>query len=79
MKHARADYAHIQDSTGRIPPDEPVFLLRGQDLLAHGLVRQWACLLRTNGGDPRLVDLALAQADAMEAWAIKKLPDAAFS
>ena len=29
MKHARDDYNRIQDPAGKIPEDEPVFLLRG--------------------------------------------------
>ena len=31
MLHARTDYDHIQDPTGKIPADEPVVLLRAQD------------------------------------------------
>ena len=33
MIHARADYDRIQDPEGKIGDDEPVFLLRGQDVL----------------------------------------------
>jgi len=47
MKHARQDYNRIQDSEGLIPEDEPVFLLRGQDTVAPGVVRFWA-----SGGRP---------------------------
>lgn len=42
MKHAREDYNRIQDPAGLIPEDEPVFLLRGQDMFAPSLVREWA-------------------------------------
>lgn len=42
MKHARPDYNRIQDPAGLIPEDEPVFLLRGQDVLAPSLVKDWA-------------------------------------
>lgn len=31
MIHARLDYQHIQDETGRIAQDEPVILFRAQD------------------------------------------------
>jgi hypothetical protein len=31
MLHAREDYNRIQDPENKIPEDEPVFLLRGQD------------------------------------------------
>jgi hypothetical protein len=34
MKHARPDYDHIQDPTGKIPADEPVMMFRGQDIFA---------------------------------------------
>lgn len=34
MIHVRTDYQRIQDPSGRIPDDEPVFLLRAQDSLA---------------------------------------------
>jgi len=42
MLHARDDYQRIQDPAGLIAEDEPVFLLRGKDQLAPGIVRQWA-------------------------------------
>lgn len=42
MKHARADYDRIQDPAGLIPEDEPVFLLRGQDIFAPQRLRDWA-------------------------------------
>lgn len=32
MLHARPDYNRIQDPAGKIGDDEPVFLLRAQDL-----------------------------------------------
>ena len=34
MKHSRKDYMRIQDPANLIPDDEPVFLLRGQDVNA---------------------------------------------
>ena len=36
MIHARDDYNRIQDPAGKIPADEPVFLLRAQDELGIG-------------------------------------------
>lgn len=33
MKHSRNDYATIVDLSGSIPEHEPVFILRGQDVL----------------------------------------------
>lgn len=78
MKHARPDYAGIQDTTGRIPPDEPVFVLRATDMLAPGTIRHWAHQANANGAERRIVDAAMAQADAMEAYQKehgRKVPD----
>ena len=75
MKHARVDYDHIQDSTGKIPEDEPVFLIRGQDVSGAAAVRHWAALNIANGGDESLTDAAVAHADLMDAWPIKKPAD----
>lgn len=76
MKHARDDYSHIQDHTGKIPEDEPVFLLRGQDTHAPAVVRLWARLAENGGASAEIVDSAYAQAVAMDAWqrevAVKK-------
>ena len=47
MRHAREDYNNrIVDLENKIPKDEPVFLLRGQDVLAPGLLLEWAKQLR---------------------------------
>ena len=75
MKHAREDYNRIQDPEGKIPEDEPVFLLRGQDKHAASAVRYWARLVRADGGDAELAAMAIAQADCMTAWGISKQPD----
>ena len=68
MKHARADYDRIQDPAGLIPADEPVFLLRGQDLVAPFAVRMWARNAELAGADPAIVASAMEQAEAMERW-----------
>ncbi len=44
MIHNRADYMHIQDPSGKIGEDEPVFMVRCKDQLAPGTVRIWAQL-----------------------------------
>lgn len=79
MKHAREDYdLRIQDADGLIPIDEPVFLLRAQDQLAPGLLREWAKRLLNCEGDPRTVARVRAHADAMERWQDRngfKIPD----
>ena len=70
MKHARDDYNRIQDPAGKIPEDEPVFLLRGQDRAAPGAVRAYAEILESMGGDPVLVRLSREQAEKMELWQV---------
>lgn len=73
MLHARRDYDRIQDPHGKIPADEPVFLLRAQDGTAAHVVRFWAML--NAEGDKNAVQLALDHADRMDAWPTKKQAD----
>jgi hypothetical protein len=68
MKHARPDYDRIQDPAGKIPADEPVFLLRAQDKSAPAALRFWAAQNRTVGGDESLSTLAELWASNMEQW-----------
>jgi hypothetical protein len=79
MIHANEDYTErIQDSAGKIPEDEPVFLLRGQDVLAPSLLLDWASRMRSLGGDPKMADLVRAQAHRMIIWQNEngsKIPD----
>lgn len=75
MLHPRKDYAQIQDPANLIPKDEPVFLMRAQDQVAAGVVRQWAQANTNAGGDLRLSRLAMEHATKMEAWPVHKLAD----
>ena len=78
MKHARKDYAEIQDPTGKIPQDEPVFLLRGQDQCAADTVDFWADAVEDQGGSEKIVRAAREQAMAMRVWQkdrASKIPD----
>ena len=68
MKHARKDYDRIQDPDNKIPDDEPVFLLRGQDKFAPELLFIWALKLRLNGGDPDMAKMAEEHAQSMIRW-----------
>jgi hypothetical protein len=75
MKHARADYNRIQDPDGKIPADEPVFLLRAQDLLAPSFVEAWGKkMIEAGGGEERfkgrteMGELAIKHAEEMKAW-----------
>ena len=122
MRHARADYASIQDVTAAvklarivldmglitdkgtrakdlarevlgiahaggtapittngttrwIPADEPVFLIRGQDVAGGDAVRGWATKAETRGADKWIVEMARDHARKMDAWPKKKVPD----
>ena len=68
MKHARSDYDHIVDPSGKIPKDEPVFLLRGQDKLAPKVLRVWIEEYVANGGDTHHANQLEKHAQAMEKW-----------
>lgn len=68
MKHARDDYNRIQDPTGKIGSDEPVFLVRAQDLSAPACVRAWADDAERRGADPNILRAAREHATLMEEW-----------
>lgn len=59
----------------RIPADEPVFLIRGQDVVGGDAVRAWADLAEVAGADPSIVSIAREHAAKMDAWPKKKTPD----
>lgn len=75
MLHARPDYNRIQDPLNKIPFDEPVFLLRGQDRTAAALVQAWADVNDKSGGDAAMSEMARVHAAKMEQWPTKKLAD----
>lgn len=80
MKHARSDYDRIQDPTGKIPENEPVFLLRGQDMCAPLAVLAWAAFVEQRGGSPEIIKAAKDQVEAMYRWQASrvgrvKIPD----
>ncbi len=75
MKHARADYDRIQDPEGKIPADEPVFLIRGQDRFAGAALRYYADLAEMGGAGEDLVKATLRQSHLMDAWPKRKTPD----
>ena len=78
MKHARTDYSRIQDPENKIPEDEPVFLLRGQDLVAPQIVEMWALAARKVGAADNIYAAAMSQAGEMRKWQqdhTPKIPD----
>lgn len=76
MLHARSDYnGRVVDLAGLIPEDEPVFLLRGQDMLAGAVVRFWANQARHHGASEAVYSAALRHASKMDSWPTHKLVD----
>jgi len=67
---------------GKADPNEPVFILRGQDKLAPMLVRAWADALelhapgaRAGAAMKRKAARARELAARMERWQTRKIPD----
>jgi hypothetical protein len=77
MSHAagRADYDQLVDFKG-LAEGEPYFMLRGQDALAGDTIRAWAMLAGQQQVPLPVLEQALRQADRLDAWPAKKLPDA---
>ena len=74
MLHARKDYNfRIQDSDGKIPRDEPVFLLRAQDKLMLPTLQHYLMLLRSNKKHDRPLEIAVVQQVAQVLkWQLEK-------
>ncbi len=68
MKHAREDYNRIQDPANLIPDDEPVFLLRGQDLAAPHAIAAWVEKAHSLGASKEITDAAIDQIAKMKVW-----------
>jgi len=75
MQHARNDYNRIQDPEKLIPENEPVFLIRAQDMVSADAVRNWADLNDEAGGDPEASKKAREHAELMDKWPVKKPAD----
>lgn len=81
MFHARSDYnSRIQDSENIIPSDEPVFLIRGKDIVGPSAVEAWADLAERVGASTHIVAAARRQANIMREYQTKnksnvKVPD----
>jgi hypothetical protein len=58
MKFTREDYnQRIIDTAGKIPENEPVFLLRAQDVHAPSTLRHYAKLLEQSGNNEMAQEL----------------------
>jgi len=78
MLHAREDYNRIQDPLHLIPEDEPVFLIRAQDICAPDVVYYWALKAAHYGADKDITDSAKLQVSRMKKWQkehLVKIPD----
>lgn len=58
-----------------IPEDEPVFLIRAQDIVSEKTVTAWAIYHLIHGGTLMLHNSAYAHADLMRQWPRKKVAD----
>jgi hypothetical protein len=58
-----------------VPDAEPLFVLRAQDKVAPGTVKFYASQYLRATGDEEGYKSIMAQAEAMEKWPVKKLPD----
>lgn len=75
MKHGRNDYdATIKDASGKIPEDEPVFLIRGQDRLGAAAVEVYAAMAEA-AGLGKVAQRCRLHAAWMRNWLPKKEPD----
>lgn len=76
MKHQNRKYdERIQDAANIIPKDEPVFLIRAQDLVSGDALRHWAQLNDDAGGSPEVSTAICDHALLMDKWPVKKLAD----
>lgn len=76
---------HTDTCLQKAGDNEPIFVLRAQDITAPGLVRMWAILARERAKDQRTgavskaLDAKLQEAEelaqAMEKWPRRKVPD----
>ncbi len=75
MRTTKPKYAPIDATVAGIPKEEPVFLLRAQDLHAVATLRHYADRVQAAGGDPNLVAATRQSITEFAAWPVKKAPD----
>jgi len=75
MLHARNDYnRRIQDSENVIPENEPVFLLRGQDIFAPILLELYAAMIEISlEPDEDIIRNTQIHASVMRKWQDSKI------
>jgi len=67
MRHSREDYNDV-DLEQKIPGDEPVFLIRGQDVCAADAIEAWAGIAKDAGADAAIVENARTFAEDVRTW-----------
>lgn len=68
--------AHVIEWLEKVKDDEPLFVMRAQDLAAPDAVELWAQTAEGLGAPENKVAHARLHADAMRAWGgAKKVPD----
>ncbi|MGI8839721.1 MAG: hypothetical protein ACR2F8_02885 [Caulobacteraceae bacterium] len=71
MKTGRDDLNELV-RVSSIPADEPIFILRAQDVAAAATVRDWAARHFAERSSVSVIEQALRQADAMDKWPVKQ-------
>lgn len=66
---------HTDSCLQKAGDEEPIFVLRAQDILAPYCVRYWAERAIYEGVPANKIDEALELADKMEEWPNRKIPD----
>jgi hypothetical protein len=74
VQTADEQFALPSSTLKRAHPDEPVFVLRGADVLAAKTVEYWAYLAHLNGSDEVTIAGALKIARTMRDWKRKLIP-----
>jgi hypothetical protein len=74
VQTADEQFALPSSTLKRAHPDEPVFVLRGADVLAAKTVEYWAYLAQLNGSDSVTIAGALKIARTMRDWTKKMIP-----
>jgi len=75
MLHSRKDYQNLEELDKKIPKNEPVFVLRGQDLAAADTVRFYAQRNAELNGNAEVTKTSIQHAAKMDRWPKKKLAD----
>lgn len=74
-KEEREKAARGEGCLGKAADNEPVFILRAQDIHAADLVEKWAIWCRAGNTNSDKVDEAFRIAEEMREWPNRKQPD----